>query len=90
MCVFMSLTDCGQPPHILHGTVKVGSSTTYLSEALFTCDTGYSTNKAILACMETGEWETSSCEGDGMNIFIDTYTCMTHARICILHESLSL
>ncbi|XP_060554933.1 sushi, von Willebrand factor type A, EGF and pentraxin domain-containing protein 1-like isoform X2 [Ruditapes philippinarum] len=58
------IVDCGSPPSILHGIVKVldGSYRTYDSIAHVTCDKGYRTKKQFVACKETGIWEESSCE----------------------------
>ncbi len=62
MCL---VQDCGPPPDIEGGDV-VYSDTVYLSEAMYTCESGFRVQppaSSVRVCEEGGMWEESgTCE----------------------------
>jgi hypothetical protein len=61
-----SFSDCGSSLSVSNGNVTF-TTTTYGSNASLVCDTGYETTKALLGCLDTGSWETSTCTIKGIN-----------------------
>ena len=62
------ITDCGDPGALIDGTVTLSSGTTYLSEATFSCDTGYTLSAVVTRiCQADTTWSNANptCDING-------------------------
>ncbi|XP_060560945.1 sushi, von Willebrand factor type A, EGF and pentraxin domain-containing protein 1-like isoform X3 [Ruditapes philippinarum] len=54
------IKDCGTPSSVTNGALNF-TTTTFGSSASLVCDTGYDASHAAINCLDTGSWETPTC-----------------------------
>ncbi|XP_053398252.1 sushi, von Willebrand factor type A, EGF and pentraxin domain-containing protein 1-like [Mercenaria mercenaria] len=58
------IIDCNDVPDIIKGTVTLveDSNTNYGALANVTCEDGYNASSETIQCLDTGKWDTTTCE----------------------------
>ena len=77
---------CEPVPIISDGSIALqdNGNNSYGALANVTCNTGYNASLDSIECLDTGEWENTSCDIVGMYFVFDFRSCNFHIYATIL------